>query len=69
MGVYLKKLYVVANTKYCKLIYFYLFFFILGISSSYWMWELLDLSWNVWKIVAFNCIIMCVLEVHYICYE
>ena len=53
MGVGLNKLYVVANTN--KLTYS-LFFFILGISSSYCTWELLDLSWNVWKLVAFNCI-------------
>ena len=53
MGVGLNKFYVVANTN--KLTYF-LFFFILGISSSYCMWELLDLSWNAWKLVAFNCI-------------
>ena len=47
------KNFVVASAN--KLTYF-LCFFVLGISSSYCMWELPDLSCNVWKIVAFNCI-------------
>lgn len=49
VGVGLNKLYVVANVN--KVTYF-LSFFILGISNSYCMWELLNLCWNVWKIVA-----------------
>ena len=53
VGVGLKKLHVVAKT---NILIYFLFFFVLGISSSYCMWELLDLSLNVLKIVAFNCI-------------
>ena len=52
MGVGLKN-FVVAHT---NILICFLFFFILGISSSYCMWEVLDLSRNVLKIVAFNCL-------------
>ena len=52
MGVGLKN-FVVANT---NILICFLFFFILGISSSYCMWEVLDLSRNVLKIVAINCL-------------
>ena len=51
-GVGLKKNFMLLQI----LIKHFLFFFVLGILSSYCMWELLDLSCNVWKIVAFNCI-------------
>ena len=70
MGVGLEKLYVVANT---NILIYFLFFFVLGISSTYCMWELVDLFQNVWKIVGFTCInhvlYMYVLDVYYICYE